>query len=44
MEDSQKQDNPCVGHGVRQSQDPTSHDRIAQVENRHAKRGFPFKL
>lgn len=40
----QKQDDPCVGHGVRQSQDSTSHDCIAQVEDGHPERGFPFKL
>lgn len=40
----QKQDDPGVGHGVRQSQDSTSHDRIAQVEDGHPKRGFPLKL
>lgn len=40
----QKQDDPCVGHGVRQSQDSTSHDCIAQVEDGHPKRGFPLKL
>ncbi len=40
----QKQDDSCVGHGVRQSQDSTSHDRIAQVEDGHPERGFPFKL
>lgn len=40
----QKQDDPCVGHGIGQSQDSTPHDCIAQVEDRHAERGFPFKL
>lgn len=44
MDNLQKQDDPGVGHGVRQSQDSTSHDCIAQVEDRHAKRGFPLKL
>lgn len=44
QDDLQKQDDSCVGHGVRQSQDSTSHDCIAQVEDRHAKWGFPLKL
>lgn len=44
LDNLQKQDDPCVGHGVGQSQDSTSHDCIAQVEDRHAKGGFPFKL
>lgn len=33
----QKQDDPCVGHGIRKSQNSTSHDGIAQVEDRHPK-------
>lgn len=44
LDNLQKQDDPCVGHGIGQSQDSTSHDCIAQVEDRHAERGFPFKL
>lgn len=44
MKDLQKEDHPCVGHGVRQSQDSTSHDGVAQVEDGHAKRGFALKL
>lgn len=27
-----KEDNPCVGHGVGQAQDPTAHDGVTQVE------------
>lgn len=33
MNNLQKEDHPCVGHGVRQSQDSTSHDGVAQVED-----------
>lgn len=44
LRSSQKEDDPCVGHGVRQSQDPTAHDGVAQVEDRHAKWGFALKL
>lgn len=40
----QKQDDPCIGHGVCQSQDATAHNGVAQVEDRHAKRGFTLKL
>lgn len=40
----QKQDDPCIGHGIRKTQDSTSHDCIAQVEDWHPKRGFSFKL
>lgn len=37
MRNLQKEDDPCIGHGVCQSQDPTAHDCVAQVEDRHAK-------
>lgn len=44
MRNLQKQDDPCIGHSVRQSQDSTAHDGITQVEDRHAKWGFALKL
>lgn len=44
MRNLQKQDDPCIGHGVCQSQDPTAHNGVAQVEDRHAKRSFALKL
>lgn len=40
----QEEDHPCVGHGVRQSKDATPHNGVAQIEDRHAKRGLAFKL
>lgn len=41
---SQEEEYASVGHGIGQSQDSTSHNSITQVEDRHAKRGFSFKL
>lgn len=37
LEYSQKEDDTSVGHGVGQSQNPTTHDSIAKVEDRHSK-------
>lgn len=31
-----EKDDPCVGHGIGQAQNPTAHDGIAQVEGGHA--------
>lgn len=33
-----------IGHSVGQSQYPTAHNGIAQIEDGHAKRGLPLKL
>lgn len=44
MNNLQEEDHPCVGHGVRQSQDPAPHDGVAQVEDGHAERGLALKL
>lgn len=33
-----------IGHSVGQSQNPTAHNGIAQIEDWHAKRGLPLKL
>lgn len=41
---SHKEHEAGVGHGIRQSQNPTAHDGIAEVENRHPKRGLALKL
>ncbi len=41
---SQKEDDTSVGHGIRQSQNPTAHDGIAEVEDRHSKWRLSFKL
>lgn len=40
----QEEDNAGVGHGICKPQDATAHDGIAQVESRHPKGSFPFKL
>lgn len=40
----QEEEYASVGHGISQSQDSTAHNSIAQVEDRHAKRGLSFKL
>lgn len=42
--DVQKEGDAGVGHGVCQTQNPTSHNGIAKIEDRHAERGLPFKL
>lgn len=44
VSDLQKEDDASVGHGVCQTQNPTAHDGIAEIEDGHAKRGLPFKL
>ena len=41
---SQEEEYSSVGHGIGQSQDPTAHDSITQVEDRHAKGRLSFKL
>lgn len=41
---SQEEEYASVGHGVGQSQDPTAHDSISQVEDWHTERGLSFKL
>lgn len=41
---SQKEDDACVGHGVRQTQDAAAHDGVTEVEDRHSEGGFTFKL
>lgn len=41
---SQEEEYACVGHSIGQTQDSTAHNSIAEVEDRHAKRGFSFKL
>lgn len=32
-EDSQEEEDPCVGHGIGQPQDAAAHDGIAEVEH-----------
>ena len=41
---SQEKDDAGVGHGVWQTQNAAAHDGIAQVEDRHPKRGFTLEL
>lgn len=41
---SQEEDDACVGHGVRQTQNAAAHDGVAEVEDRHPDGGFTFKL
>lgn len=40
----QKEEYASVGHGIGQSQYSTAHNSIAEIEDRHAKRGLSFKL
>lgn len=41
---SQEQEYASVRHGIRQSQDSTAHDSVAEVKHRHSKWSLPFKL
>lgn len=44
VSDLQKEDDAGVGHSISQTQNPTAHDSIAEIEDGHAKRGLSFKL
>ena len=43
-QDSQEEEDPCVSHGIGQSQDATAHDGVAEIEHGHSKRCLPFEL
>lgn len=32
-QDSQEEEDPCVGHGIGQSQDAAAHDGVAEIEH-----------
>lgn len=40
----QEEDDAGVRHGVRQTQNATAHDGVAQVEDRHPEGGFTLKV
>lgn len=40
----QEKDNSCVGQGKSKAQNPTPHDRIAEVENGHSHRSSSWDL
>lgn len=42
--DLQEKQYASIGHCVGQSQNPTAHNGIAQIEDWHAKRRLPLKL
>lgn len=42
--DSHKKQDPCVGHCISQSQDPTAHYGITEVKDGHAKRSLSLEL
>lgn len=43
-QDSQEEEDPCVSHGIGQSQDAAAHDGIAEIEHGHSKRCLPLEL